>query len=316
MRHLARVVALGALALCARADAVIVSDDPALHVDPNVTTSPYAGVVGINVTGIGPASGVLLRTNDPNHSYVLSAAHVVDPNRNGSVAPAGNVSVHVNYNGNSSTVLGVSAIHVNPAWYQNTGQFNDDLVVLQLSGVVPAGVPTYDLYRVPTTAVSPTQTITIVGYGQSGTGATGPTIANGVNVKRTGQNRADAVGIDDDGGALVEVYQFDFDGPTGNGPLGGPTLGSTLESGFGVGDSGGPAFISGPGGVPLIFGINTAGFTTAQGNFPFFGSAGGGQIVSAYQPFIDQYTGVPEPASLGLIAVGAGALLLRRRRTA
>lgn len=317
MRHVVRLAALGCIGLSAPANAVIVGaapDSPAAHVDPNLTTSPYGGVVGINVAGIGPASGVLLKTSDPTHSYVLTAAHIVDPNRSGTVAPAANVTVHVNHSGNNSTVLGVSAIHVNPAWYQGPTRFNDDLVVLQLNGVVPAGVPTYDLYRVLTTAVSPVQTITIVGYGESGDGVNGKTIDNGVNVKRTGQNRADAVGLDDDGGVHYEVYQFDFDGPSGNGPQGGPTLGNAIEVGFGIGDSGGPAFITGPGGQLLVYGINTAAGNSPQGNFPLFGSVGGGQLVAAYQSFIDQHA-VPEPGSLALVGLTAIGLLARRRRS-
>ena len=321
MRQIVRWVAVGTLALAGQAGAVIVgsptgspADSPANHVDPNLTSSPYGGVVGINVAGIGPATGVLLKSGDAAHSYVLTAAHIVDPNRNGSVAPVGNISVHVNYNGNSSTVLGVSSFHVNPAWYTNTGVFNDDLLILKLDGVVPAGVPTYNIHRTLTTLASPVQTITIVGYGESGDGVSGPTISNGVNVKRVGQNRADAVGSDDEGSGAFEVYQFDFDKPDGsNGVFGGPTLGNATEVQFGIGDSGGPAFITGAGGELFVYGITSAGFNTGNGNFPLFGSVGGGQLVSAYQPFIDAI--VPEPGTFGLLAVATAGLLAKRPRT-
>lgn len=314
MRIRAWIAGMGVLALAAPAGAVLVGespDSPEAHVDPNVSTSPFAGVVGIFVAGVGPATGVLLRTNDPTSSYVLSAAHTVDPSRNHNVSAASDISVHVNYTGNSSTQLGVTSIHINPDWYANSSS-HDDLVIFKLNGVVPAGVPTYNLYRTQPTTV---QTIAIVGYGQSGTGTTGPTIGNGVNVKRFGYNQADVGFLDDDGGSLIEYYQFDFDNPAGgNGPTGGPSLGNQYEVQFGVGDSGGPAFVTGPNSELLIYGINTQGFNTTSGNFPLYGSVGGGQIVSAYQSFIDGIVPIPEPGSLGLAAVTGIGLLGRRLR--
>lgn len=292
------------------------ADSPANHVDPNVTTSPYGGVVGIDVAGLGPGSGVLLRTSDPTHSYVLTAAHVVN---NGGVVANSAVNVSVNYSGARSTQLGVLAIHINPAYYVNQSSGNDDLAVLQLSGTVPAGVPTYNLYRTLSTVGDPIRTVTMVGYGQSGNGVSGVTIGADTSVKRFGQNRIDLLGGDDEGGPLNEVFAFDFDRPNGtNGPSGGPSLGNATEVTFGVGDSGGPAFVTGTGGELLIYGINTFGLNgdniggSASDTFPLFGSGGGGQIVSAYTSFIDQNS-VPEPGTAS-VAVTAGLLALGRRR--
>ena len=314
--------AIGSAATPARAIIVgdpngLPADSPASHVDPNVVTSPYAGVVGLDVGGLGPGSGVLLKTNDPLHSYVLTAAHVVN---NGGPVAAGAVTVSVNYSGARSTVLGVSAVHVNPAYYVNQGSGNDDVAVLQLNGVVPAGVPTYDLFRTPSVTGQPVRTITMVGYGQSGNGVAGVTDAGDTSVKHDGQNQVDQRGREDEGGPLNEIYAFDFDRPNGtSGPSGGPSLGNAVEVNFGVGDSGGPAFVAGTGGSLLIYGVNAFGlngnsFTggNAADTFPLFGSGGGGNIAAAYTAFIDQYTGVPEPGTAGVVAA-AGLLALARR---
>lgn len=319
MRGIGRALVMAALLIGGRAEAVIVgdpngspADSPANHVDPNVTTSPYGGVVGINVAGIGPASGVLLRTNDPNHSYVLTAAHIVDPNRNGSLAPLANVSVHVNYNGNNSTVLGASSLTVNSNWYTGSDRFYDDLLIIKLNGVVPAGVPTYRLYRPLTIIGQPAKVITIVGYGQTGDGVNGATAGTeGVNIKRVGANVAEFINTDDEGSGVFEVFQFDFDAPANTGS--GGSLGNATEVQFGIGDSGSPAFVNESGEL-FIYGINTAGFngSGAAQAFPKFGSFGGGQIVSAYQGFID--ANVPEPTGISLAALAAFGLLFRRSR--
>lgn len=289
------------------------ADSPANHVDANVTSSPYAGVVGIDVSGVGPATGVLLRTTDPTHAYVLTAGHVVDPNHNGTVVAPSAITISLNYSGARSSFMSVSAIHVNPNWYTGSNPSHDDLTVLQLTAPAPAGVPTYNLFRTPYTT---TKTITLVGYGQSGDGVNGATVGSDTSIKRVGMNVAEGAEADDDSASTTnEFFYFDFDRPNGtNGPLGGSSLGNTSEVNFGIGDSGGPSFVT-VGSELQIFGINTTGLTfNGTDPFPKFGSGGGGQVASAYTSFIDQYTGMPEPSALGLVAFALPMLARRRRR--
>src|SRR4029078_13330460 len=102
-----------------------------------------------------------------------------------------------------------------------------------------------------------------------------------------------------------EVFRFDFDGPTGDGPSGGPRLGNRVETTFGPGDSGGPAFAG-----MILSGIDT--FT--QGDAPHFGSMGGGVNVFPYREWINAIlTGaiaaykVPGGRSAGGGGIGVGA---------
>ncbi len=156
--------------------------------------------------------------------------------------------------------------------------------------------------------------LTFAGYGASGSGDVGYTSSSSLNVKHTGENVADQIG--DVGGGETTAYVFDFDGATGNGYLGGSTLGNTLEATLGGGDSGSPAFIL-LGGVYYLAGINTFIAQYGDGSTipfgpapPLFGSFGGGIALYSYQTWLNSVTGVPEPTStagligLGLLAAG------------
>jgi hypothetical protein len=152
----------------------------------------------------------------------------------------------------------------------------------------------------------------MVGYGRSGDGVNGYTTPASPTIKRVGANVADAFYGQDDPGRpeANEVFRFDFDGPTGDGPLGGPTLGNTTETTLGPGDSGGPAF--GPGNV--LSGIAT--FT--QGDAPKFASMGGGVNVFPYVAWINAVmTGAaaafkpPSGTSRGGAGINIGAIAVR-----
>jgi hypothetical protein len=313
-------------------------DLPANRVDANVLASAFAGVGSLEIlygTTTYICSGTLI---SPWH--VLTAGHAADFTGDGvaDVTP-GNITFHLNANGNYSSKITASKITINPNFtgFANLS-VNDDLAIITLSEAVPAGVPIYNLY---TRTVTAGTTFILVGYGRSGDGRGGFYVAPTFDVKRTGQNAADLFAINDEDeldpnninlftdednptGTVNEAFVFDFDAPDGyknnqNKTVpnlwGGTSLGNTLETTVGGGDSGGPSFVY-VGGEYLIAGINTFSFTeiatkNKQFDAPLFGSGGGGMLVPAYATWINSV--MPEPATLTLVALG-GLFILRRRR--
>jgi hypothetical protein len=309
-------------------------DSPAAHVDANVPTSPFAGVVSISVFVPGPGgfigSGVLL-----DSTHVLTAAHVVDVvGGDGIPDPTlSNVTVVFNQNNPGSNLAGadlrgISNIAVHPDYHPNIlGPLNDDLCILTLSSPAPVGVPSYSLSNNPFNFV---QDIAMVGYGLAGDGVAGFTTGTSFFVKRVGENLASFYVSDDEGTGSKELFLFDFDGPTlATDSLGdGGTFGNAIESTLGGGDSGGPAFLWNDTNLDNIvdpselevfgidtFGFNSTGFGPGGAPPPFFGSWGGGVLVSTYVPWIE--SAVPEPSTIALLiagTLGVGALVRNGRR--
>jgi secreted trypsin-like serine protease len=317
---LALVVPRAALAQITGATPVIIAgdpngtppDSPTNRIDPNTTTSPWAGVGSIRIT-VGSNTFICTATPiTPRH--ILTAAHCVDVNNNGTIDCAQNgVTFFLNFGGNLTHSIQSSAIVVHPNW---TGfgnpNVNDDLCVITLSEDLPAGVPIYNLF---TGVINAGTTFTAVGYGTTGDGVNGFISGSAsFQTKRVGQNQMDQFLLDDEGSGNREIFQFDFDGPTGNGSMGGPTLGNDIETTFGGGDSGGPSFIFHDG-QWKIAGVNTfiAGGTASA---PLFGSLAGGMYIPTYAPWINSVASVPEPATLSLTALGMTALARRRKARA
>jgi Trypsin/PEP-CTERM motif len=287
-------------------------DDPSLHVDPNVAGSPYAGVGSVRVSLTGGyimGSGALI---SPWH--VLTAAHLFDTNADGvSDHPASDVVFYVN-NAAMPTIIPAASLVIHPDFtgFDNP-VVNDDLAIITLATPVAAGVPIYPLLQSP--LAEGTQTIQ-VGYGRSGDGVSGFTVSSSLLVKRLGANVFDVFEEDDDqlpGNGINEVWMSDFDGPTAaTNLIGGTTLGNDIETNLGSGDSGGPSFIDVDGQLTLV-GTNTFGFSDDGGaTWPLFGSGSGGILVEPYIDWIN--TVVPEPATMGLLAVGLAVIVLRRRK--
>lgn len=259
-------------------------DSPADRVDPNTTDSPFAGVGSLFMQA-NRVSGYICTGTLVSPTHVVTAAHCLDKNNDGRVDFKPNrVQFILNYGGDMTHVISAKSLTVHPDF---TGfarpSVNDDIAVVTLNSAAPQGVPVYPLY----TGSLLGQTLTLVGYGETGTPDGYIAGSASLTVKRVGQNVVGAIEGQDDSGkaAADEVWLGDFD-PAPNGPdtLGdGPTLGNTLETTLGGGDSGGPGFVEINGQLYLAS-VNT--FTTTDA--PAWGSLLGGINVSAYASWIEQ----------------------------
>ena len=259
--------------------------DGSSRIDPNVPSSPYAGVGSISV-GTSRCTGSLI---SPIH--VLSAGHCFDVDNNGSAdVPLADINFNLNHDGDLSFVTPVANIDWHPEFSGLSAvNLHDDIAVARLVDAVPEAVPIYPLFR---SVVMPGTVATFVGYGSSGNGIDGKTTNGDFVTKRVGSNTLDMFEVDDDcprrchrDGAL-EVYKYDFDAPDGSsGVMGGSSLGNDLETTVLGGDSGSPAFVLHDGEL-VIGGISTFVLGPAS-DFGLFGTIGGGMLVSAYADFID-----------------------------
>lgn len=243
-------------------------DSAQARVDPNLPTSPWSGAVSV-VVGGAPYSGVVI---GPRH--VLTAAHVA-----GGQLPTA-VQVVVNTTATPVT-MSVSAVST----YPGASFPYDDLTVLRLAQPVPAGTAVYPIVDA---AASTGTRLVLVGYGASGNGNVGPSVAGSASVKRSGQNVLDQFTDRlDASGRTSPFFLYDFDAPTGNGPLGGAGLGNTRETCVAGGDSGSGAFIETAIG-PALYGLLTVALNFSAGSTAtsVFGSGGGGLILS-HPPYLD-----------------------------
>ena len=273
---------------------------PSSIIDANVANSPFAGVVSINPVGDGFSSicsGTLISS-----THVLSAAHCFDSNDNGQLDADPDQS-RVIFNNNSSPFavdIDSIVIHQDYTGFNRPG-INDDLAIVTLAQAAPDNIPIYELNRDSFT--SP-ERIVIAGFGRSGTGTEGFTEGASFTTRRFGENVAAGFILDDEGSGRREGFVFDFDGPNGaTNSLGdGRTLGNDIEVTIGGGDSGGPSFLfddrNNNGQIEAnelrLFGVNTFGTSLFNAPAPFFGSQGGGIVVSSYLDFIDNNIESPQ----------------------
>jgi hypothetical protein len=260
----------GLLAAAGQARALMAGaapDSPAARVDPNSPSSHWCGVVCVVVNG-SPFSGVVVA-----NQYVLTAAHVA-----GGASP-GTIQVIVNATA-APVTLAVAATSI----YPGTVFPYDDLALLQLADPLPREA---FVYPIVDAAVPGGTALTLVGYGGSGSGSNGAvTVGANPNVKRTGRNTLDVLTDRlDSSGRTSAFFVYDFDSPSGTGPLGGASLGNAFETTVASGDSGSPVFVD-TGDGPMLFGISSFSLALTAGiAATAFGGGGGGMVLS-HPPFV------------------------------
>lgn len=236
-------------------------DTPARRVDPNTQASRWSSAVAVIVNG-STYSGVVIAPR-----YVLTAAHVA-----GGAAPA-TVSVQVNIAARP-VILAAATI----ATFPGSAFPHDDLALIELAEPVPGAVRIPPIWRGP---LAPGQVLILVGYGASGNGDVGATVAPAPGVKRVGRNVLDAVRESLPGQPGRSLYYlFDFDGPSGDGTLGAHSLGNAIETGLAGGDSGSPAYAVIDGRSWLV-GINNFVWSSSKVAGAYgFGTGSGGVLLS------------------------------------
>lgn len=262
------------------------------YTDSRYRTTPgngYDGVVYVTFAGYY-ATGTLLFDG----RAVLTAAHLFE-GKNG--------TAQVTFETRSGTqTLTSSKILAHPGYDTQT---NNDLALVWLSSTAPTAAERYDLYR-GSNEIG--QNFTMVGYGRTGTGATG---ANSSDA--TSPLRLKASNLFDAEAATLKTYlgsgvawaplagrqlvaDFD-DGSSTHDALGRLIYRNDLGLGWAEGlisqgDSGGPAFLNGQvAGVASYITSLSQGSVTPDidtGTNSSFGEIAAWQRVSFYQQWIDQ----------------------------
>jgi secreted trypsin-like serine protease len=275
----------------------------------------YDGVGGLLLNTSGGSflcSGSLLAGGRD----VLTAAHCLT-NTSGQVTFTGGTATFFP-NPEGQETIAISSVSVHPDW---TGDLlnGNDLAVIHLTSAPSAGVTQYDVF----TGNPIGATYNVAGFGTLGSYGEGATGSTGT--RRQGMNEFEAYLSQMGPGYSPYILMADFDDGTaahdGFGyfyGLGGLGLGLN-EASAAPGDSGGPALIGGQIAGITSFGVRLAydnGNTSdIDSNMNFsFGEFNGFTDASTYAYWIYNNRSIPEPGTLGLLAFGLAAFVLRKRR--
>ncbi|TAF50501.1 MAG: hypothetical protein EAZ61_12590, partial [Oscillatoriales cyanobacterium] len=237
--------------------------------DARFLVQPGQGFDGVvRLSSDGTCTGALLQDG----LHILTAAHCFDindstPNLN---PDPSKLSIVFDLPSGQQTVA-VAQIFVHPGYTAGNDDDND-LAIVRLAQSAPNEAERYELYTTPDEVG---KTFTRVGYGTSGTGATGEVKDEEVSIKRFGLNIYDALGDiytqvaatlpgeplkPNNSPGLQLGYDFDNGSPTNDAfgrDFGLSNLGVDREIGTSRGDSGGPAFIDGKIAGVASYGIST-----------------------------------------------------------
>lgn len=233
----------------------------------------------------------------PSGRHILTAAHCFNSDRQTADLNPNPQNYQIRFDLPSGTVnLDAAQITVNPEWSSDF-DLNNDLAIVELASYAPDAAQRYPIYR---QSDEVGQVFTRVGYGDSGTGATGELPNDETRLKRVGQNRYDSLSDIFRTNSTSQVRQgfqlaSDFDsGDPSNDALGADyginDVGvGILEVGPSRGSSGGPGLINGQIAGVVSYGITpvTAGVDVSPGSDTSFGEIFSDTRVSAYAPWID-----------------------------
>jgi secreted trypsin-like serine protease len=249
------------------------------------------------------ASGVLISSQ-----WVLTAGHVTAGNDfNGGGISSMSFTL---YNGASSSQYAASNWYTHPGWGATSGDVYDgyDIALVRLSTPVTGFTPA---------TLAPSSGFveqgTIVGFGSTGTGLTGNTLAAGT--KRAGNNMIDARGSGVVGDISSNVLFVDFDKPDdASASSYGNTTPLALEYLDAPGDSGGGLFVT-RSSQTFLLGITSFVASTDASPNASYSDEGGFTDVTAFNSWITTTMTVPEPGTwLPSTLLVISVALTRRRR--
>lgn len=320
----------------------VTSDGSATH-----TTTPGTPVFGVDHDGV--ADLIITRSEGTarctgsllsDGQSLLTAAHCLTDNDGAPVI----TNVQATWQLAAGDVIQSSAdVTIHPMY---NGDLTDgyDIAIVQFDNPITTDVPRYDIYRKTDGSDIGVETVK-VGYGRSGFGNTGDTIASGT--KRFGKNKYEDDGLGNGGTGISNVsgvnnsdtqltYDFDSNFRNLNNLSGTDSdhdafqffFGRDEDLGFGddevgaaPGDSGGPSFLFDDG-EWLIAGVTSYGLrlqftdgTTSDVDSETTPNSSWGEFgvdarVSSVQGFIDSSL-IPEPHTVALVVTG-GLILLHR----
>lgn len=249
-------------------------------------------------------------------NWALTAAHVVDVNKNGSIDEViSDDTLRIGFQQRVPTRIVVpTGTNGNRGW---NGDINAGFDIALVRFDVPfVNIAPASIY---TSFQEIGKTITAVGFGQGGTGQTGATGA--ASVKRAGDNVVDQL-VNFSNGATALRWDFDEPSPRVSRNFSGSSAPLDMEHLIAPGDSGGGSFIF-ENDSWLLAGVHSGtydfyNYPGATSNTSTYGDGALVTRVAAYQQFIyssipELAVAVPEPAHVALIAV-TGLLIAQRRR--